>query len=132
MSKDAAPILKDWEIHLLKDDIHRDDVVKSFASFYQMNLVGIIQRLPGKCRLRGAVYGHKKFEDGTSIFTDDIKSMKRVKYHHAKIRHDLLCITTWSGEKFYLYTDEHDRYTTLMLGDVTYTGELRHLRYCDL
>jgi hypothetical protein len=75
--------------------------------------------------LGGEVFGREGFNDGDEIFTSNIKSVERVERGYQNgVPHDLMCATTNSGSKYYFYSDDHNGYMFLMLGDIINAGEL--------
>lgn len=125
------PMIKEWELYFEKANGYdnRTAVVKAFAKFWEDSAVDKL-KIPGKCMLGGRVFGRKGFNDGDEIFTSDVELMERIEHgNHNGIPHDLMCATTVSGSKYYFYSDEHNAYMFLMLGDLFHTGKLSQDRY---
>ena len=130
-AKKETPLLKKWVICFSRKDaseVH-DQIVRTFASFFQTNLTGVTMRLPGDCRLEGEAFGFKDVADGDKLVSPRVTSLKRLNHANCGAMHDLVCATTESGSKIYFYLDEYGSYTALMLSDIMYTGRLRHKRY---
>lgn len=125
------PIIKEWEIYFEEVNgwNNRDVVAKAFARFLE-DFTARKLEIPGKCMLGGKVFGHKRFNDGDEIFTSDVELMERIEHgNYNGIPHDLMCATTVSGSKYYFYSDGHNAYMFLMLGDLFNTGKLSQDRY---
>lgn len=128
------PIIKEWELYFEKVNGYdnRTAIAKAFAKFWEDPAADKL-KIPGKCMLGGRVFGRKGFNDGDEIFTSDVELMERIEHgNHNGIPHDLMCATTVSGSKYYFYSDEHNAYMFLMLGDLFHTGKLSQDRYCYL
>lgn len=125
------PIIKEWEIYFeeVNGYDNRTAVAKAFAKFLGDPTADKL-KIPGKCMLGGRVFGRKGFNDGDEIFTSDVELMERIEHgNHNGIPHDLMCATTVSGSKYYFYSDGHNAYMFLMLGDLFNTGKLSQDRY---
>ena len=125
------PIIKEWELYFEKVNGYdnRTAVAKAFAKFLGDPTADKL-KIPGKCMLGGRVFGRKGFNDGDEIFTSDVELMERIEHgNHNGIPHDLMCATTVSGSKYYFYSDGHNAYMFLMLGDLFNTGKLSQDHY---
>jgi len=128
------PMIKEWELYFEKTNGYdnRTVVAKAFAKFWEDPAADKLE-MPGKCMLGGKVFGRKGFNDGDEIFTSDVKLIERIERgNHNGAPHDLMCAITVSGSKYYFYSDEHNAYMFLMLGDLFHTGKLSQDRYCYL
>ena len=128
------PMIKEWELYFEKTNgyDYRTTVAKAFAKFWEDPAADKLE-MPGKCMLGGRVFGRKGFNDGDEIFTSDVELIERIERdNHNGVPHDLMCAITASGSKYYFYSDEHNAYMFLMLGDLFHTGELSQDRYCYL
>ena len=120
------PMLKDWEIYFDRANGYenRETVAGAFTEFWNSLNEDELQ-IPGACMLGGKVFGRAGFNDGDEIFTSNIQSVKRVERgDKLGVPHDLMCATTGSGSKYYFYSDGHNAYMALMLGDLTHMGKL--------
>lgn len=125
------PMIKEWELYFYKANGYenRYTVVKAFADFWGDSRADKL-KIPGKCKLGGKVFGRAGFNDGDEIFTSDVKSVERIEHgDHNGFPHDLMCANTISGSKYYFYSDNHNAYMFLMLGDLIRTGELSQRPY---
>lgn len=125
------PMIKEWELYFDKANGYenRTTVAKAFTNFWEEPKADKLE-IPGKCMLGGKVFGRKGFNDGEEIFTSNIQSVERIERgNHNGVPHDLMCATTISGSKYYFYSDDHNAYMFLMLGDLIHTGELSQRRY---
>ena len=126
-----SPMIKEWELYFEKVNGYdnRTAVAKAFAKFLGDPTADKL-KIPGKCMLGGRVFGRKGFNDGDEIFTSDVELMERIEHgNHNGIPHDLMCATTVSGSKYYFYSDWHNAYMFLMLGDLFNTGKLSQDHY---
>ena len=120
------PMIKDWELYFEEANGYdnRTTVAKAFAKFWEDPAADKL-KIPGKCMLGGRVFGRKGFNDGDEIFTSDVELIERIEHgNHNGIPHDLMCAITVSGSKYYFYSDGHNAYMFLMLGDLFHTGKL--------
>lgn len=128
------PMIKEWELYFEKVNGYdnRTAVAKAFEKFLGDPVADKLE-IPGKCILGGKVFGLKGFNDGTEIFTPDIKSMERIERSNRDVPlHDLICATTVSGSKYYFYLDEYSLCMFMMLEDLLHTGKLCQDLYCYL
>lgn len=120
-------MLKAWQLYFDKSDggyANRHNVVSVFAPFWE-NSNAELMITPEKFMIGGNVYGRAGFNDGDEILTSHIDQIVRVKHSMKNgIPHDLLCATTKSGSKYYFYSDEHNAYMALMLGDMLHIKQL--------
>lgn len=126
-----SPIIKEWELYFRKTDGYdnRTTVAKAFTNFWEKSNTDKLE-IPGKCILGGKVFGRKGFNNGDEIFTSYIESIERIECgNHNGIPHNLMCATTISGSKYYFYSDDHNAYMFLMLGDMIHTGKLSQHRW---
>ena len=118
------PILRDWELYFDRVDgtDNRTRVATAFAKYWN-GAISDLFTVPGKCVLGGRVFGRAGFTDGDEIFTSSLQTIKRVEYGYKNgVPHDLMLATTKSGSVYYFYSDEHNAYMALMLGDLSRTG----------
>lgn len=121
-------LMRDWQFYFKKADgtSNRSNVIRAFTSFWgdepeKQQLV-----LPGKCVLGGKIFRREGFHDGEEIFTPTVKTVERItkKYDKNGITHDLMCITTVSGSKYYIYADGYSARMGMMIGDMITDGYL--------
>ena len=125
------PRIEKWELYFEGENGYdnRFNIMKAFTEFWESPKLGKLE-MPGKCMLGGQVFGRKGFEDGAEIFTSDIQSVERLEHDRfSGAPHDLMCATTVSGSKYYFYSDDHNAYMALMLGDIIHMGQLDQRRY---
>ena len=126
-----SPMIKEWELYFEKVNGYdnRTAVAKAFAKFLGDPTADKL-KIPGKCMLGGRVFGRKGFNDGDEIFTSDVELIERIEHaNHNGISHDLMSAITVSSSKYYFYSDGHNAYMFLMLGDLFHTGKLSQDRY---
>ena len=125
-SKAVHPFMKRWELYFDESCGYenRTVIAKAFTEFWNDPKADKIE-IPGKCMLGGKVYGRKGFRDGVEVFTSNVKVIERIKRDRRDgVPHDLMCATTASGSRYYIYSDGHNAYMAMMLGDIIHAGSL--------
>lgn len=116
-------MLKNWEILVNSENGMEEGInnLRVFANFWE-NVNDDELEMPGNMLLRGEIYGHERFPDGSRINTSQVKSVKRVERDTIHgVPHDLMCATTMSGSEYHFYSDEWEAHMGLLLGTLIHT-----------
>lgn len=110
------PILRRWEF--IFDDMldlkSRAATGKKIAEIIWNNPELYKIDIPGRCRMKGMIYGTERYVDGTGITTNLIESIERVESH---LKNDIMCVITKSGSRYYFETDDYKAYALFMFSD---------------
>lgn len=129
--EDFKPIIKNWEFKFPKEKLKEaKDILVAFSKVYTAKEKHF--DAPSEFVISGSVYGREGTPDDTDIQTSFVKSIDLVdwkpdqsewfsgKYTPDELaefaEHEIFCVTTVSGSKYYLISDELSGYMFLYLG----------------
>ena len=116
------PQFRDWNLFFDKIDgeENRQKIIKEFTKFWldstRKSLI-----IPGNCSLGGPLFGVNGHYNGEDAFVGSVSHIERLNRGRPvrnKFPNDLLCATTKTGEKYYLFADTFDLYMLLLMGDI--------------
>lgn len=128
-NEEYRPEIKKWQLYFLKKygSENCTKVIKKFVAFYT-NKEGdeLIFSEDEHCSIIG-LDGHL---DGTIITTSQIKSIKRITCAAEGAPRDIMCVSTTTEHKYYVYSDEYSKGMCIMMGDMMFVGKLRDESRC--